>query len=93
MSSVSWHVTESDSVTAVCAVYTQSADAETVRVRRLMQSSGRQLLIVDTVVPLRRGRRYRIAFSQYRGVIADDLRGLYRSTYRDKQGQQRYVIK
>jgi len=57
-----------------------------------MQSSARQLLIVDTAAPLRRGRRYRIAFSQYRGVIADDLRGLYRSTYRDKQGQQRYVI-
>ena len=70
----------------------QSDDAEIVQVRRLMQSSSRQLLIIDTDVPLRRGRRYRIAFSEYRGVIGDDLRGLYRSTYRDQQGRQRYVV-
>jgi len=66
--------------------------AETVQVRRLIQSSPRELLILETATPLRRGHRYGIAFSQYRGVIANDLRGLYRSTYRDKRDQQRYVV-
>jgi len=60
-------------------------------VSRLVQSRARELLIVLTATPLRRHRHYAITFSSYRGVIGDDLRGLYRSTYRDKHGQQRYV--
>jgi len=65
--------------------------AETVPIRRLMLSRARELLIVETATLLRRASRYGIAFSQYRGVIGRDLRGLYRSTYRDERGQQRYV--
>ena len=65
--------------------------AEAVRVSRLMQSRARELLIVMTATPLRRDRRYVVAFTQYRGVLGSDLRGLYRSTYRDSGGQQRYV--
>jgi len=72
-------------------VYVQGS-AETVQISRLIQSSARNLLILETSTPLRRGRRYGIVFAQYRGVIGNDLRGLYRSTYRDERGQQRYVV-
>jgi len=75
---------------ACLCVCTQGA-GETVAVRRLLKSRSRELLILETETLLRRSSRYSIAFSQYGGVIGTDLRGLYRSTYRDKRGQQRYV--
>ena len=65
--------------------------AEAVRVSRLLRSGARELLILVTATPLRRHQRYTVAFSEYRGVIGSDLRGLYRSTYRDSRGRQRCV--
>jgi len=71
-------------------VYVQRT-TEAVHISRLLQSRVRELLILETAGPLRRGRRYSIAFSEYHGVLGDDLRGLYRSKYRDRHGQQRCV--
>ena len=36
---------------------------------------------------LRKGHRYLITFGNFTGVLADDLRGLYRSSYTTKKGQ------
>ena len=41
--------------------------------------------------PLTPGQRYTIRFADYTGLINEDLRGLYRSTYRDSDGNQRSV--
>jgi len=78
-------------ITVYSYVYVKGS-AEALRVSRLIQSRARELLIIMTGTPLRRRRRYAITFSHYRGVLGNDLRGLYRSTYRDERGHQLYVF-
>ena len=62
-----------------------------MQISRLIQSRVRELFILETSTTLRQGQLYRISFFQYRGVIGDDLRGLYRSKYRDNLGRLRYA--
>lgn len=40
---------------------------------------------------LRKGKQYRIRFGSFKGKILDDLRGLYKSTYKDANGRVRSV--
>lgn len=49
----------------------------------------KQFLVLVSAERLLANRKYKVVLSDFRGDILDDLRGLYRSSYMDKQGQQR----
>jgi len=49
------------------------------------------LFLLETAVELKALGEYRIVFGNFTGVLTDDLRGLYRSSYRDQAGKTRSV--
>lgn len=59
-------------------------------VRRVKPQDDEQL-VLETVQQLKRHENYTIRFTNFTGLIGDDLRGLYRSTYRYFNGTQRSV--
>lgn len=46
-----------------------------------------QFHVLQTVNPLRARRKYKIKFEKFEGKLNDDLRGLYRSSYKDQDDQ------
>lgn len=48
-----------------------------------------QFHVLKLSSPLTKGHKYRLKFGHFTGIIEDDLRGLYRSMYKDKNGTTR----
>ena len=48
-----------------------------------------QFYVIKVSPALEKGRRYSIRIGEYWGLITDDLRGLYRSSYLDTNGKRR----
>ena len=48
-----------------------------------------QFYVLQMAEPLIKGNRYLIRFGEFRGTLEDDLRGLYRSSYKDQEGNTR----
>ena len=57
-------------------------------VHQLVQRTN-QFLVLQTSPALRCGHNYTIRFGSFRGQLGDGLRGLYRSMYKDQQGETR----
>lgn len=55
--------------------------------KRTTASPNHDLFILETHEVLRRGSKRRIVISNFNGTINDDLRGLYRSVYKDHAGK------
>ncbi|ELU05065.1 hypothetical protein CAPTEDRAFT_184807 [Capitella teleta] len=50
-----------------------------------------QFHVIKLSSSLTRSHRYQLSFGHFKGLIEDDLRGLYRSMYKDKNGTTRYL--
>ena len=50
-----------------------------------------QFYVVETREELKKGEKYRIRYGHFKGLLQDDLRGLYRSMYKDQDGHVRFV--
>ena len=48
-----------------------------------------QFYVLRMAEPLMAGNRYLVQFGKFKGNLQDDLRGLYRSSYKDQQGNTR----
>ncbi len=48
-----------------------------------------QFYVLHMATPLEQGKRYLIRFGEFKGTLEDDLRGLYRSSYKDQRGNMR----
>lgn len=59
----------------------------TVALSRQLHVRRNQFYVLVTSTPLQAGRLYTIRFGHFSGQIQDDLRGLYRSMYRDSNGK------
>ncbi len=50
-----------------------------------------QFYVLQMAVPLERNKKYSVTFGEFSGQLQDDLRGIYRSSYKDKEGRNRYL--
>lgn len=62
-----------------------------IGLRRVTSQDRNEQLVLETIQQLKPDVKYTIRFVNYSGQIGDDLRGLYRSSYRDENGTQRSV--
>ncbi len=50
-----------------------------------------QFYVLQMALPLQRNRKYTVEFKKFKGMLQDDLRGIYRSSYKDNNGNTRLV--
>lgn len=65
------------------------ASGSTVAIVRQIDEQINQFHVLQTSPALRAGHDYTIHFGSFRGQLGDGLRGLYRSMYKDQQGETR----
>ncbi|XP_074661523.1 aminopeptidase N-like [Tubulanus polymorphus] len=52
----------------------------------------RQFYVIRMRDALEKGKQYEIVLNDFTGNVTDDLKGIYRSSYRTKTGQKRYLL-
>lgn len=62
-------------------------DGRRESLRRVTVSPLHDLYILETRRMLRQGSKHRVVITGFSGVISEDLRGLYRSVYKDQNGR------
>ncbi len=51
-----------------------------------------QFYVLQMGEPLQRNKKYLVKFGEFTGHLQDDLRGIYRSSYKDNKGKNRYLL-
>ncbi len=62
---------------------------EEVEIMEQIPVKPNQFYVLRMAEPLAQKKRYLIRFGEFKGTLQDDLRGLYRSSYKDQQGTTR----
>ena len=63
--------------------------SEEIEILERISVKPNQFYVLRMAEPLIKGNRYLVRFGEFRGTLEDDLRGLYRSSYKDQQGNTR----
>jgi aminopeptidase N len=74
------------------SVYVQEArSGKNIKIYRHIPVPINQFWVLHMNEYLEKGKYYRIRFGDFQGKLEDDLRGLYRSSYKDQDGNLRYL--
>ena len=65
--------------------------AALLELKRQFSVTANQFYVIELSSDLQAGRRYKLRFRYFLGQLEDNLRGLYRSSYKDARGRTRSV--
>ena len=82
------HVNSLD-ITGSLVVVRDLATEEEIDIVERIPVKPNQFYVLRMAEPLMAGNRYLVRFGEFMGKLQDDLRGLYRSSYKDQQGNTR----